>query len=139
MNPYEPVYRAAHYCVNADPAFVLHIGEHSPPLANLYRQHRVDSAAFVTAWNPHSQVLSAAENRQRNAQLSAMIRQAGFCCIAGIGTAPDGEWAGEDSFLVLGISREAAGQLGQQFAQHAIVFCGANAVPALMWMEQGYE
>lgn len=134
MNPYEPVYRAAHYCVSASPAFVLRIGEHSSPLEHLYRQHAVHTAAFVTAWNPYSRVLPEAENRQRNAQLAAAIRAAGFHCIHGIGKSPDGEWVGEESFLVPGISREAAAGLGRQFGQHAIVFCDESAVPELVWM-----
>lgn len=134
---YEPVYRAAHYCVFANPDVVLRIGEKSVQLENLYRQHAVSTAAFVTAWNPYSQELAEAKNRERHTQLETLIREAGFQCMPGIGKSPDGKWVGEDSFLVLGITRDEAFNIGKQFEQNAIVFCSESAVPELVWMEAG--
>jgi hypothetical protein len=49
----------------------------------------------------------------------------------GFGQDPAGQWDGEDSFLVLGISLEAAKKLGSQFEQNAIVWADSNAVPKL--------
>lgn len=66
MHPFEAVYRAARYCVSGSPAFVPRVGEYSSPLENLYRQHAVNMAAFVPAWNPHSRVLPEAEKLLRN-------------------------------------------------------------------------
>lgn len=135
MNSFEPVYRTAHYCVFANPGFVLRIGEQSSPLENFYRQHNVKSAAFITAWNPYGQKIAEADNRERNARLAATIHDTGFAFFPGIGKSPDDKWIGEDSFLVLGITREAAFNIGKQCEQNAIVFCGENAVSELVWID----
>jgi hypothetical protein len=52
--------------------------------------------------------------------------------IPGIGVHPTGEWRGEPSYLVPGLSREAAEELGRQFEQNALIWSGADAVPELL-------
>ncbi len=49
-----------------------------------------------------------------------------------IGQHPSNSWAGEESFLVFGVSLEAAKALGRRFEQNAIVWSAADAVPQLI-------
>jgi hypothetical protein len=52
--------------------------------------------------------------------------------IPGIGVHPTGEWRGEPSYLVPGLSRAAAEELGSRFEQNALIWSGADAVPELL-------
>jgi len=52
----------------------------------------------------------------------------------GFGQDPAGKWTEEESFLVLGISLEAAKKLGNQFEQNAIVWSDSDAVPQLIML-----
>jgi hypothetical protein len=72
-------------------------------------------------------------NAERQHSFQALLNTQGWHSIAGIGQDPTGERRGEASFLVLGISQEEAYTLGKTLSQNAIVFCGDDAIPALMW------
>ncbi|WP_443025861.1 DUF3293 domain-containing protein [Sphingomonas sp. RB1R13] len=52
--------------------------------------------------------------------------------IDGIGCDPNGRWAGEPSFLVLGIVFDQAKALGDQYQQNAILWASEDAVPRLV-------
>ena len=56
-------YQSTLYRVLEGGDFVLRVGEPSPSLLALYRVHAVSCAAFITACNPLSQLLSDAENQ----------------------------------------------------------------------------
>lgn len=47
------------YFVLDAPGFTLRVGRMSPELQDLYERHKVRSAAFLTAWNPYSQLHAA--------------------------------------------------------------------------------
>jgi len=49
-----------------------------------------------------------------------------------VGQHPSNRWAPEPSFLVLGLSLEAAKALGSRHEQNAIVWCGIDATPQLV-------
>ena len=56
-------YRQTHYGVRAGGArFALRIGRHSAPLQALQRSLGVDCSAYLTASNPFSRPLTAAQN-----------------------------------------------------------------------------
>ena len=125
-------YKVTNFHVKADPDFTLNVGKVSEELKELLKQNRVESAAFITAWNPYSKPLSDEENQSRNEQLKneLIIRSLKF--IDGFGQDPLGQWAGEDSFLVLGIELEASKKLGVQFEQNAIVWSDKDTIPQLI-------
>jgi hypothetical protein len=158
-------YRAAHYEVSTDAsaglaaAFVLRVDVASSELLALYGRHGVSQAAYLTACNPHSTMLSDADNRARMDELAqtlrALARQGparsktrsilrspahayvrsnprSYMCLHGRGTDPSGAWPGEASVLVLGMSEEQARELGTRFAQNALLHAGADGVPRLV-------
>ena len=129
-------YQGTDYYVSAEPPFVLRIGAASEPLRNLYRQHESNCAAFVTACNPYSQRLDAADNAAHQDRLRNELEQRGLTrglkFFKGEGRQPNGGWPAEPSFLVLGLDLEEAKALGRKHEQNAVVWCGADAVPQLI-------
>ncbi len=125
-------YRATRYRVFSKPDFDLAIGQRSEVLANLYRDHAVTSAAFLTAWNPEGNLQNEAFNRAAFARLRERVASEAVEVIAGFGEDPDGVWAGEESLLALGLGREASCRIGAEFGQNAIVWVGPDAVPELV-------
>lgn len=142
-------YRAAHYEVSADASaglaatFVLRVDVASPELLDLYRRHDESQAAYLTACNPHSTVLSDADNRTRMDDLAQTLRAlAGqgpahssvrsYTILHGRGTDPSGAWPGEASVLVLGMGETEARELGTRFGQNTLLHAGADAVPRLV-------
>ena len=131
-------YRAAHYQVSADASaglaapFVLRVDVASPELLALYSRHDVLQAAYLTACNPHSTVLSDADNVARMDELVRALAGQGHMILHGRGTDPAGVWASEASVLVLGISEVHACELGARFGQNALLQAGADGVPRLV-------
>ena len=125
-------YRAAHYSVLAPEPFVLLVGEVSNGLADLMAAEKSPCAAFVTAWNPFSQVTTAVENTAAQQALLGDLIALGVTSFPGFGKDPTGLWPGEESFLVLGLSLEKARDLGIKYGQNAILWTGLDACPELL-------
>ena len=77
--------------------------------------------AFITAWNPGSELLLREENEARQTRLEEEVRSAGFETFNGVGEPLDSEWTPEHSLLILGISQADAIALGHKHGQVAIV------------------
>lgn len=125
-------YELTNFHVNTVPTFILNVNKVSEELKMLFKQNRVDGAAFITACNPYGETLSSEENKARNDRLKSELNLRSLKSIEGFGQDPLGQWAGEDSFLVLGISLEASKKIGAQFEQNAIVWADKDAVPQLV-------
>jgi hypothetical protein len=125
-------FKETHYTVQDVVPFVLHIGEASADLVACHKRHRVDCSAFITAWNPFSQPLTAQENEERHQALIVEIKGRSLSFLPGVGQHPSNNWPGEQSVLVLGLSLEAAKTLGRRFDQHAVVWTGRDGVPELL-------
>ena len=125
-------YLETDYHVHSDAPVTLNIGVANPTLAALHKAHRIESSAFVTACNPFSQAFDESANSQRQTALALELQKRSLTYIEGIGQHPTNEWLGEPSFLVLGLSREAAKALGNRHEQNAIVWCGLDTVPELV-------
>ena len=125
-------YRNTDYKVQGQDPFILKIGQSSEPLLRLYKQHRCDCAAFITASNPFSQKLDPSINAQRHLDLMADLTSRSLIFIDGVGIGKDPDWPGEASFLVIGLALEASRVLGTKFNQNAIVWCDAEAMPQLV-------
>ncbi|MFM0175832.1 DUF3293 domain-containing protein [Paraburkholderia sediminicola] len=125
-------YLETHYRVHGDKPTTLKIGENNPTLATLHEAHHTECSAFITACNPFSQNASDEFNAARQQALAKEFKQLGLTFIDGIGQHPSNNWPGEASFLVLGLSLEAAKTLGTRYGQNAIVWSGADATPQLV-------
>ena len=125
-------YRETWYTVHADPPFVLQVGQYSQPLADLCQRHDAHCAAYITACNPWSQPLDDATNTGRQAALMDSLSALGLPCIPGTGRHPRGDWPGEPSCLVPGLSLDDARALGLHWQQNAILWADADCVPHLI-------
>lgn len=110
----------------------LRVGQANPELAALHNAHDVNCSAFVTASNPYSQNCSAEFNAASQEALARELKRLGLTVIEGIGEHPSNKWPGEASYLVPGLSLEAAKALGMQFGQNAIVWSAGDATPQLV-------
>ena len=124
-------YRETLYTVR-EPALTLRIGVACEPLRALHGRFGVECSAFVSACNPFSLRLDAAGNAARHRALLQALAAEGWRFLEGAGRHPSNGWPAEPSALVLGLPLEASRALGQRHAQNALVWCGADAVPALI-------
>ncbi|MSQ81110.1 MAG: DUF3293 domain-containing protein [Candidatus Methylopumilus sp.] len=128
-------YKSADYHVDASPSFILKIGMHSRELESIYKTSYKYTAAFITAFNPYSQELSNQENKDRNHKLEELLQSLHFDYIHGEGKCGHGDWDGEESFLIFGISKKQASEIGKEFEQNAIVWCDKDAIPQLLLLK----
>lgn len=125
-------YRETEFRVFSEASLVLKISEKCEDLMGLYKTHRSETCAFITACNPLGELISNEQNSDLQKRLEEEIQFRGLTYIAGEGKHPVGDWPGEPSYLVFDLSLEAAKTLGRKFNQNAIVWCGPDAVPELI-------
>jgi hypothetical protein len=125
-------YAQTHYTVHADEKFTLKIGEQSPSLLHLFHQTNALCAAFVTAYNPFSEQLTATQNEELQTALKADLKKRSLKFFDGIGQHPNGQWPGEPSVLILDLDLAAATTLARHYEQNAFVWCGRDGVPQLV-------
>ncbi|HTC51986.1 MAG TPA: DUF3293 domain-containing protein [Steroidobacteraceae bacterium] len=125
-------YRQTEYRVFGAIAAILRIGVRCPELVLLHEAYNTRCSAFVSACNPLGAIVAEAVNRQRQQDLAAQLSRLKLPALEGIGQHPTSGWPGEPSYLVPGLARAAAQELGRQFQQNAIIWAGADAVPELI-------
>jgi hypothetical protein len=125
-------YLETDYRVHGEPDFTLRVGRASAELLAAHKRRRTDCSAFLTACNPFSQPLDAAANAARQASLAKELSSRSLAFLPGVGQHPSNGWPGEDSFLVFGLTLEAAKALGTRLEQNGLVWSGADAVPQLI-------
>ena len=126
-------YEATHYRAGDGPSgIVLQIGQYSPELALRYVVSGEESALFITAFNPLGVAVTDAANESAHTKLGEILRAAVATVIDGEGADPTGQWPPERSYLALGVSAEAARELGRRFKQDAVVWAGTDATPRLL-------
>lgn len=115
----------------------LRIGEPIPgELVERMRESAVKTGAIITAWNPFSRALGAAENRLRQFQLLCDLRSQNITWLDAEGRDAAGVWPPEASALALGIPAETARRLMVRYQQHAIMWFTADS-PAELWFQMG--
>jgi hypothetical protein len=120
-------YCEADYVVHiADQDIVLRVGKSSPELASLMRGYEVNSAAYLTAFNPFSVVSSSQENELNQSALIADVYSLGLKCVLGEGRDIANLWASEPSALVLGISFQSAELLAERYKQNAFLWISSE-------------
>ncbi|MEX8191825.1 DUF3293 domain-containing protein [Comamonas guangdongensis] len=134
----QQAYRRAEYRVQGrnGPAgdWRLQVGRRQPLLLTLYAAHGVECASFLTACNPWGELLSEADNAVRMQQLRQALLTGGWTFSEGLGQDPQGQWPGEASVLIWGMDAPTARVWGEQWQQNAVLWCGADAVPQLLWL-----
>lgn len=115
--------------------FILRIDQYSKPLSRLFTALGHQCAVFITACNP----FSLPQSPEVNLAACARLRDELIChtshpglIIEGEGRDPSKAWAGEKSFLALGLNLEISRILGRDFGQNAVVWAGADAIPRLI-------
>jgi hypothetical protein len=111
---------------------ILNIGVRSERLAALFTSSGVACGAFLTAYNPRGAIQSNEANDRGHAELAAMLRDQGLQAVDGSGSEEGTDWPAEKSLFALGQQLDAAKQIGRHFAQDAVVWVGADAVPQLI-------
>lgn len=123
-------YRATTYRVEAPGGRVdVRIGEAAPALDPCG-----PCWAIVTACNPGSVRLAAADNARRQALLAARVAASGWRFLPACNLADDGDWPSEPSLLILGIGAPAATALAAEFGQNALVAGDAGERARLVWV-----
>ena len=116
-----------------DTIVTLKIGEKCEPLRNLFQQHSVNSACYITAHNPFGRLLSEKENETRNAELTSELAEQ-YQIYEGVGIDPAEEWEGERSILALGVSFSKATDLAKRYEQNAVVFVDEALLASLIFI-----
>jgi hypothetical protein len=125
-------YRRAQYVVFGEPELILCIGEPNDALDALLDEKGAETAAYVTAANPHGRRAGMTENLLAQTAFLEALREAGYACHAGEGRDPTEGWPAEPSVLVVGIPRTEAVVLGRSYKQNAIVFVERGRAPELL-------
>jgi len=99
---------------------VIEIGKRNFLVEELLKKNGCNECAFITAFNPFSQLLTDNENLKRHQELLNLVIE--YCFFEGEGRGEDSTWKPEKSLFILGITREKAIILGKYFEQNAIVF-----------------
>jgi hypothetical protein len=130
-------YRSTRYTVGDGAGWFLTIDQPCVPLARLMSRHGVSCAAYLTACNPQSRVLSDAENALASRQLRQRLERGGWAIYRGRALTVDDSWPAEESYLVPGLIRRMTVELGRQFNQLAVLWCSRDAIARLIWCDQG--
>ena len=125
-------YLETEYRVRGEPEYILRVGQASADLLAAHKRRKADCSAFLTACNPFSEVADEAANAARQAALAKELSSRSLVFLPGIGQHPSNTWPGEESFLVFGLTLEAAKVLGGRFEQNGFVWSGVDAVPQLI-------
>jgi len=128
-------YNNANYHIYDRPPFVINIGVESTGLNKLYEKYSVTESAVLTGYNPMGHETRDDDNKQNNFQLEAILGKQMLPFILAEGICPDNKWPGEKSFLVLGITLDAAKKLGNTFKQNAIVWSDQSTIPQLILLK----
>lgn len=125
-------YLETEYHVHGEAGLTLRVGVASSDLLSAHKRHKADCSAFLTACNPFSEPFDEAANAARQAALSEELSRRSLIFLPGIGQHPSNAWPGEASFLVFGLTLEAAKVLASKFEQNGFIWNGADAVPRLI-------
>lgn len=124
---WEAYIRADYWAGHPADSVLLKVGERAAGLARLAAASGASAYgpeepwAYLTAWNPGSEIQMDFVNRQKQEELEQALRSAGYDVLPGVARDPAGEWPDEESILVFGLGWERALLLGRRFHQHAIL------------------
>lgn len=108
----------------------IRVEEPNSQLEKVLEDYNSSSWAFITAWNPESNQLEKETNLALNKQLEKDLN--GYQIFAGYGIPDSKVWEPEESFFILGITRDKAIQLAEKYDQNAFLFGQLKETPSLI-------
>ena len=133
MNELINAYKETDFVVY-DPAIVIKVNQANSLLDELLLKNQATAWAYITAWNPYSELTDKNLNEERNDQLRKDIRPYKF--FEGEGVGSDLSWEPEKSFLIIGIDRKHAIEIGKKYRQNAIVVGNIYEAAELLWIKE---
>jgi len=125
-------YENAIYEINATHRITLKVSEYSHSLEELHKKNQCTTSALITACNPRSQVLSAAENDTRMLALSEAVEKLGYRHLPAVGRDPTGKWPDEPSLWIAGLAKDEAENFALMFEQNGFIWVGSKHTPQLV-------
>lgn len=119
-------YHATRYQILAQPPINLRIGQASPELDAWLDRQGARHAAFLTAWNPRSQLLSPRQNALRQTQLERQLSDQDLPYAPALGVPDQPGWTAETSVVISAIDRPHAEQLAEAFEQYGWLWLTAG-------------
>lgn len=116
-----------------EPKITIKVGQVNQELDLLLQSHNCITWAYITAWNPYSELTDDTTNEEKNNQLGNDLTE--YILLAGEGVGSDQSWQPEKSFLILGIALEEAIRIGKEYRQNAIVVGKIHEEPQLIWIK----
>lgn len=117
-----------------NPDITIKIGADNKTLNEFLMAQKQKQWAYITPCNPFSKVLTVKENKKRLDEFKKKISHYTFYSGEGVGSDP--AWKPEASFLILGISRDKAISLGNEYGQNAIVYGSLTQSPELILLQK---
>ena len=110
----------------------VNIGEAVPTVINDLLDNN-KSAVILTAFNPRSQTFSLQENKSRNNILRAYLVKNNYLIFDAVGQGIDLLWSAEESFFIVGISKEETEKLAVEYGQYAYVWLEKDKPASLIF------
>jgi hypothetical protein len=115
----------------------LRVGSPNRSLDRALAAHGTSRWAFITAWNPQSELRAHWFNTARHLTLLYSLRRAGFVWVSAVAQSDTFDWPPEIGVLVLGITRAQVRRLGRRFRQNAVVVGRRSGAAELVWCSRG--
>ena len=115
-----------------EPRITINVGKVNQELDQLLKTHNCIDWAYITAWNPYSELTDHSINEENNNRLRNDLNK--YKLYEGEGVGSDKSWEPEKSFLILGIPLDEAILIGKKYRQNAIVVGKLNEPPQLIWI-----
>ncbi|WP_196140314.1 DUF3293 domain-containing protein [Aliikangiella sp. G2MR2-5] len=131
-DPVLEAYESAHYFIeDSEISLRFEIGKLCPELDLWLEKNGFNTAVFITAHNPHSQILTPLDNCQRQSKLVRELLSQGYCYLKGYSTDAEHIWPEEESLLVPNMDLSHALCLARKYQQKAVVWIEYQAEPEL--------
>lgn len=114
------------------PMLTIKVDEVNEELNRLLKRNSTVDWAYITAWNPYSELTNDTINEENNNLLRNDLIK--YKLFEGEGIGSDKSWQPEKSFLILGIPLDEAILIGKKYRQNAIVVGKLNEPPQLIWI-----
>lgn len=112
-----------YWFVANDRKITLSVGSTNSDFNSLCHDVNCKTGAFITAFNPHSHLLSINENRRRNRLLEADLQKLmNVEYFYGAGEDRDNQWPAEESFIIFGVQQQTVIDLARQYQQNAFLW-----------------
>ena len=118
-----------------DGYFVFHIGQDKPATTSMMDRFGITTFAYITAWNPYSQIADSTKNGEANISLENELKRSGHQYFPCNGTDPSNTWPAEPGFIIFNCDRRWLKKLARRYRQHAIAYATKGRLPRLLWTQ----